>query len=69
MDIMWALALECPFRFSGTVEDAHMPMLTDQEGYIILFRSRQQAEDYLGAHPQNDLIEEILIIPEMEAIL
>ncbi len=69
MDIKWALALQCPFSFLGTVEDAHMPMLTDNEGYIILFQSRQQAKDYLGAHPQNDLIEEILIIPEMEAIL
>ena len=69
MSIKWALALECPFRFSGTIDDAHMPMLTDEHGYIILFASKEDAKEYLGSHPQNDLIEEILIIPEMEAIL
>ena len=69
MDIKWALALDCPFNFLGTVEDAHIPMLTDEEGYIILFQSRQQAEEYLNHYQNVNRLEQILIIPEMEAIL
>ena len=41
-------------------------MLTDEHGYLVLFESKAQAEDWVIKTGGN--LEDILIIPEMEAI-
>ena len=68
----WVLAQNCKCceseaMIKGKTTDVHMAILTDCNGYIILFHSQKDASDYITAHTGEDP-DDILIIPEMEAL-
>ena len=61
----WVLAhASCP-TCGGNLKD-QQAMLTDEHGYLVLFESQAQAKDWIIKTGGN--LEDILIIPEMEAI-
>jgi hypothetical protein len=69
----WILAQNCPCCTNikldnlSTMKDSHMAFLTNEDGTIVKFDSKSDA-DYFVQQIEDDDLEDILIIPEIETL-
>ena len=55
----WVLAQNIPINY-------HLAVMGDEEGHIVTFNSKHEAEDFIEKTGENP--EDIMVVPEMETI-